>query len=657
MPGTASINGVISGLKTDEIIAKLIEIERIPIKRLEAQRATLNSKLAAWQEANTRILALKTKADSLALSSTFDVKSLISSDEDIIRGSASSSAQTGTYYLKVNTLARAHQLKTEGFADTTTTRVGTGTITIAIGTGAPVQITIDETNNTLAGIRNAINNSNAGVTASIINDGSGTNPYRLVITSNKTGTVGTITLNVTGTLPAFTDLQSAQDASLTLGDGAGSEITVYKSSNTITDLIPGVTLNLQKADPTKVITVTIENNTNAVKQSIKDFVDQYNNLMDYINQQFKYNTETNSGGALFSDSSLQLIQSDLATRVGKPIEGLSQSVKLLSQIGITSTTSDNKLLIDETKLDEALKNNIDTIKRLFAAVGDTTNGAISYVSSTERTKISGTNGYEIVVTAVATQSRITAGVAQTGVLTQDEEITINNTTIKLTTGMSAEQVVAKINEYSSQTGVIASRTDINGQGTGDYLTLTRIGYGNLSIRAISNLSNTQPGQITSGLGNVLVTQDDYDGEAGTGTGAAGTDVAGTINGEPATGNGQYLTGNVGNENTEGLKIKITATTPGNYGVIYFTKGVGAILSDYLSFITSADTGAIDAAQDTINSQIKDINDYIAELEKRIAAKEEQLVAKFTAMENALSKLQSQGQFLAGQLAQIANGWK
>lgn len=432
---------------------------------------------------------------------------------------------------------------------------------------------------------------------------------------------------------------------------------MYKSSNTITDLIPGVTLNLQKADPTKTITITVENDTDAVKQSIKDFVDQYNNLMDYINQQFKYNTETNSGGTLFSDSSLQLIQSDITTKIGKPVEGLNQQITLLSQIGITATTNDNKLSIDETKLDEVLKNGTETIKRLFAAAGDTTNGAVSYVSCTEKTKISSISGYEIVVTAAATQSRITAGVAQTGVLTQDEEITINNITINLTSGMTASQVVAKINEYTSQTGVIASRTGINGQGTGDYLTLTRVGYGNLSIRAVSNLSNSQPGQVTSGIGNVLVTQEEYYGEAGTGTGAAGTDVAGTINGEPATGSGQYLTGNVGNQNTEGLKIKITATSPGNYGVIYFTKGVGAILSDYLSFITAADTGAIDAAQDTINSQIKDINDYIAELEKRIAAKEEQLVAKFMAMESTLSKLQSQGQFLAGQLAQISNGWK
>ncbi|MDI6827447.1 MAG: flagellar filament capping protein FliD [Armatimonadota bacterium] len=656
MPGTASISGVISGLKTDEIIAKLIEIERVPINRLQAQKATLNSKLSAWQEANTRILALRTKANSLALGSTFDVKRLTSSDDTIILGSASPSSQVGTYYLKINAVARAHQIKTEGFADITT-QVGTGELTITVGSGAPVQITIDETNNTLAGIRDAINKSNAGVTASIINDGSESNPYRLVITSNKTGITGTITIEVTGTLPTFTNLQSAQDASLTLGDGEGSEITVYKSSNTITDLIPGITLNLQKADATKTVTITVENDTNAIKQSIKDFVDQYNNLIDYINQQFNYDSETNTGGTLFSDSSLQLILSDITAKTGEPVEGLNQQITLLSQIGITATTSDNKLSIDEFELDEVLKDGTETIKRLFASVGDTTNNAISYVSCTEKTKISGTNGYSIVVTAVATQSRITAGVAQTDVLTQDEEITINNIAINLTSGMTPTQVIAKINEYTSQTGVIASRTDINGQGTGNYLTLTRVGYGNLSISAVSNLSNSQPGQVTSGLGNVLVTQEEFSGEAGTGTGAAGTDVAGTINGEPATGNGQYLTGNVGNQNTEGLKIKITATTPGSYGAIYFTKGVGAILSDYLSFITTADTGAIDAAQDTINSQIKDIDDYIAELEKRIATKEEQLVAKFMAMESALSKLQSQGQFLAGQLAQISNGWK
>ena len=101
MPGTTSISGVISGLKTDDIISKLLELERIPITRLEAKRTALNAKLKAWQDANTRILAVKAKADLLAQSSTFEAKLFTSADETILKGSADWSAQAGTYYLKV----------------------------------------------------------------------------------------------------------------------------------------------------------------------------------------------------------------------------------------------------------------------------------------------------------------------------------------------------------------------------------------------------------------------------------------------------------------------------------------------------------------------------------------------------------------------------
>ena len=138
MPGTSSISGVISGLSTDDIISKLIELERAPITRMQSKKTKLNARLTAWQEANTRILALKSKMDSLASSFTFDARKLTSSDEAILKGTASIGADVGTYYLKVNSLARAHQLRTDGdgFADTTSTPVGTGTLSIQTGSSA-----------------------------------------------------------------------------------------------------------------------------------------------------------------------------------------------------------------------------------------------------------------------------------------------------------------------------------------------------------------------------------------------------------------------------------------------------------------------------------------------------------------------------------------
>lgn len=660
MPGTSSINGVISGMQTDQIIAKLIELERAPIVRLQAQKATLNARLTAWQEINTRILALKTKADQLASSSTFGARTFISGDETVVKGSASPGAQPGVYYVRVNALARSHQLVSNGYADTTNTRVGTGTIAIQAGNNSPITISIDDTNNTLAGLRDAINRSGADVVAAIVHDGSQDSPYRLVVTSKTSGTAGEITMTINlsgGTDPIFSTMQAAQDASITLGEGAGA-VTVTKSVNTITDLIPGVTLNLQQAKPEALITLTVQANPSAAKQAIKDFVEQYNNLVDYINQQFKFDLESKTAGALFSDSSLSLIHSDLVNKIACSVSNLNQPITMLSQIGITLSAKDNKLSLDEEQLDKSLADDLDMVRRLFVSEGTTTSAGISYVSSTSATKPSGSTGYAIDITAVATQARVTAGIAQTGPLANDETLLLNGVQILLTAGMTPTQVISKINEYSSKTGVVASRTDIDGQGTGDYLTLKRIAYGSApGISVISTASNQENAGYTSGIGTVQVTERASSGEAGTGTGEPGTDVSGTINGEPATGTGQILIGNQGNDNTEGLKIRVTGTSIGSYGIIQFTKGIASIVSDYLAFVTEPNIGSVNSQQSDLRNLMSYIDSDIANLEERVAAKQERLLAKFTAMESALGKLQTQSQFISNQLSQVSKSWK
>lgn len=655
MAGIASIGGVISGLDTNNIIDQLIALERAPITRLQTKKSTLNAKLSAWQDANTRILALKAKAEQLANNTTFDTKLMTSSDESIIDGSVSYTAQTGTYYLKVNQLARAHQMKTEGYADPSA-EIGTGSITITIGSGAPKVITIDETNNTLTGLKDAINQAGVGIKASIVNDGSGDTPYRLVITSETSGTQGQITIDcaLSGDTPlSFTTMQAAQDACITLGEGEGA-ITVYKSKNEITDLIPGVTLKLKAVDVDKTVTITVNNDTSEVKKYIQEFVEQYNNLLDFINQQFKYDTTTNKGGVLFADSSLAAIQADLNDKIFSPVSGLNQTIKVLSQIGITNSRTDGKLVIEETALADALDANIDEIKNLFSTIGTTTNSRVTFIAAGANTKTPGPEGYTVEITAVATRARVTAGISQTEALAQDEEIVINGQTITLNVGMTPEQVVSRINEFSAKTGVVASRTDINGEGSGNYLTLTRSGYGSAgTISVKSNVSNLS-GAGTTGIGTALVTHTDFAGEAGTGTGAAGTDVEGTINGEPAIGKGQILTGKEGNATTDGLTLRITAQATGNYGTVSFSKGIASVLNDYLDFITRPTTGAVKSAQDDITSSMKAIDDDIAMWEERIEIKRERLIIKFAMMESALSKLKGQGNYLASTLGQFSS---
>lgn len=661
MAGTSSISGVISGMKTDEIISKLMDLEKAPITRMQAKQATLKTQLAAWQDANTRLLALKVKADALMNPGTFTSSSFISSDESMVTGSADKTAAVGTYFLKVLNLAQTHQVSTQGYADISNSRVGSGSITIQVGSGEAKTITIDSSNNTLAGLRDAINRSNAGVTAAIINDGDSSNPYRLLITSKTSGSVGHITITASlddGTTPIISTIQSDQDALIRLGEG-DTAITVTKPSNTIADLIPGMTLNLKSADPNKTVTINSIRDIESAKKAIRDFVDQYNNLMDFMNAQFSFDTETNTSGTLFSDSSLMSLQSSLRSMISVPLSGTDQSIKLLSQIGITSTSND-MLSINETELDNALSQNIDQVMKLFANTGESSNIAIEYISSSNKTKSSDVNGYKVNITRPATQARITAGVAQSDVLANSELLTINGFSIDLNAGMTQTQVISAINALSAKTGVMASATNADGSGSGNYLTLTSIGYGSAQvITAISSRSNggTAPTNDTSGIGVIAVSQSSAAGESGMGTGAAGVDVAGTINGEPATGKGQELTGNSDNPNTADLKIRVMATVPGDYGTIRYTKGIASSFSGFINSMVDSSTGVVASAQQFIQSQIDSMTSDITDMQARIDIKQQRLEVQFAAMESALSKLQSQGEYLTAQITAMSNSKK
>jgi flagellar hook-associated protein 2 len=204
---TSSISspGIASGLDVNGIVAKLMELERIPLTRLTTKEANYNAKLTAYGSIKGALSSLQTAAAALAATTTFNAKSVAVSDATVVTASASSAAAAGSYTLSVTQLAKFHTLRsTTNYAATTDT-FNTGTLAISIGGGAAVNVTIDSNNNTLAGIRQAINDSQAGVTATILNDGT-TN--RLVLTSNTSGSAGPISVTATdsgsgGTNPAF----------------------------------------------------------------------------------------------------------------------------------------------------------------------------------------------------------------------------------------------------------------------------------------------------------------------------------------------------------------------------------------------------------------------------------------------------------------------
>jgi len=370
---TLSVSGIASGLDTDSIIQALVDVRRAPITLLEEQKKELNSKLSAFQTFNTLLNSLETTVNSLNSINDFRAKDGSSSDESVVTVTSTGSAQTGSFNIVVNQIAKAETFVAEGVADKTTTPIASasGLLSFTVGSGSPVEISVTAST-TLEDLKNAINSANAGVTATIVDDGSGSNPYRLVLRSDTTGSDGNITFNQDDTDLTFVNTQPDQDASITL-DG----IDILSSSNTITDVISGVTINVVAEGTTSF---TISNDTSAVTAKINEFVEAYNAVKDFINQHSKYDTVTEKKGVLFGDSTLSLISMKLRQVIGSGVSGLSDTYTSLSQIGI-KTNSTGLLEIDSEELSTALDTDFVSVSRIFIQDDDTsTDGVLQQLS-------------------------------------------------------------------------------------------------------------------------------------------------------------------------------------------------------------------------------------------------------------------------------------
>lgn len=370
---TSSISspGIASGLDVNSIISKLMELERIPLTKLNTQETNYQAKLTAYGSVKGALSGLQAATTKLATSSTFSAKSATVSDTTILSASASSTAAAGSYNLSITQLAKYHTVRSNTAYAATSDTFNTGTLDISINGGTAVPVTIDGSNNTLAGIAQAINNTtNVGVTATVINDGT-TN--RLVLRSNTSGSVGGISVAVTddgsGGTHALANLdsvslvqtQAADDAMLTING-----LAITRTSNTITDAIEGVTLALTKGTVASpgTATLTVANNTSATTTAIEAFVKAYNDSVKLLKSSSAYDAATKKAAALTGDSTVRSLQSQLSTLVQSSVTGVTGGISSLSDIGIT-VQRDGTLSTDSTTLAAALADPAKDVAALF----------------------------------------------------------------------------------------------------------------------------------------------------------------------------------------------------------------------------------------------------------------------------------------------------
>jgi flagellar hook-associated protein 2 len=637
---TNIISGLSSGIDWKTMVDQLISVDHQRVDLITNKQKTEQTKLTEWQNVSTKLLALKTAVGNLKDPDAFNVyKAGMSTDNaavpaaGLLAVTSSTTASAGSYTIKVNNLATAQKISSKTFTTMTSALGITGGLTINGAT-----ITIDGAD-TLLNVRDKINNANAGstptgVTAGIVSYGAGDN--RLILTSDTTGVGGIIDLSG-APLAAFefdhpvNELTAGADASLTVNG-----VPVTRTKNIIADLIPGVTLNLLNSDSSATITLTLGRDTDAIMTKINAFVASYNSISSYIKTQTSYDaTKKQTGGVLFGDGTLASIKTDLTSRLTESVWGVSASYATLGMVGV-NVDRYGQLSVDNGKLTNLLKTNFNDLVKLFAANVTTSTGSMGYISHGNQTK---PGEFQVHIDTIATRSASApsdGGLDVDGKLTNNEELTITagkkTAVINLTAGMSMTQIVETINGGMTL-GVTAAAVD--GQ-----LVLTQDSYGSGHTFTIQQ----QQGLLWSG-GDPAVT--------------SGVDVAGTINGEAATGTGQILKGNAGTVNIDGLSIRYTGAVPdadADAGAIRLTFGVAELFDQALFNITDTFEGYVAFKQESLQTKITGYGTQIDEMEARLERKREMLTNQYVAMETALQKIQSQSAWLTAQTQAAVNGW-
>ncbi|HEU4851112.1 MAG TPA: flagellar filament capping protein FliD [Telluria sp.] len=679
--------GIGSNLDVNSIVTQLMTAESRPLTLLARKEAGYQARISAFGSLNSALGAFQDKVSSLSTTTRFNAVTAKAADDTIVKGTASSKAVAGTYSVDVTALAQAQSLSTAGQASTTGA-IGDGgktTLTFSFGTisGGKLEngkyvsdpsasqpdpafaqdpdrgsgsVTIDSSNNSLQGIRDAINKANIGVTATIVSDGSA-NPYHLVLTSSKTGEKSSMSVAVSrdGSAPndpanpahtALADLltykaasggtqnmtqnSAGQDAQMTVNG-----IAVRGATNTVREAIQGVTLDVQKIGTTNV---TVARDKATVESNVSALVKAYNELDKTIKSLSSYNATTKVGGPLLGESSVRSIQEQVRkTLTGGA--GVGGALSSLSQAGV-SFEKDGTLSLDSAKLNKAMTDNFDDLAALFASTGSASDSLVSFVGSGNKTQ-AGTSS--LVIDRMATRGSATgsaapASLAITAGVNDKLELTINGVkgSVTLAAGSyTQDSLVTQIQSAINGTAAFSSMSigvSVSADPSGK-LSVTSSRYGAGSTVAISG----------NGAQNLF-------GSASI-EGTAGLDVAGKINGIAATGSGQRLTGASGD--AEGLSFEITGGSTGDRGTVTFSNGYASLLSRVVSGFVGTD-GMVTRQTDGLKETIKDIGKSREAMQLKLAGIEKRYRAQFSALDTMISKMNTTSQFLSQQLTQISN---
>lgn len=621
-----NVGGLVSGLDTNAMVDSLMQVERIPIMRLEQRRAGYQAKDQAWQDVATRLSALRAAVDPLSGGFAGFVTAA-SSHETAATVAVTGEPAPGALTFTIDQLAARHQAAGGSYASPDAA-VGAGDLTISIGGVNHVVATDGGT--TLAELAQRIGDLDAGVHAAVV--ALDATNHTLLITADDSGAASSFTASGTQAgLGSFGVVQQGTDAALTVGSGPGA-LTISRSSNTVTDLVAGATIELRETS-TSPVTVSVARDPDAAVAAVQGFVDELNAALGTIGDLTRYDPEAQVGGPLTGDATARTLALDLRHALSGTV--LGGAYPYAGSVGI-SIDRTGTFTFDEAKLRDALADDWDAVADLFTSGASAADPRLDYVGSTAATV---PGSYEVVITQAATSPSVEGSKYKKPSSETTFQILVDGLTVDVTVAKNAtiDESVDAINAALTGAGagsLVASRTTL--PSGDDAIRLDDSRYGSAATFQVIG----DPFGLT-GM-------------------HAGSDVAGTIGGEAATGTGRTLTADAGDPS--GLAVRVSATQAEvdgaggslSLGDVTVADGLIGALDRVLDLAEGAG-GRIARARATWQSQVDLIDDRIQVYEDRLDRREAQLLRQFASLETTMAALMSQSNWLSAQLPGLNQG--
>lgn len=412
--------GFASGMDYRAIIDAVLQAGRVPINTIQGRIDTFEKAKASFGTFSGLLDDFVSKLEGLDDSAKVAGRAASLSSTDSLTATATSKAAAGTYEINVTQIAQAHRVRSDGLSDRYSPLVSDGTITIQAGGYNQITVNVSAANgnNSLQAVADEINNADEGVIATIVNDGT---DDILIVRSEKTGAAKGMTISDTTNLNLDASgnvLQAAQDAQLDV-DG----VSITSASNSVTGAIQGVTLSLTGAT-TSTVTLNVTEDTETAKQSLQDFVDAYNEVNDYFDQQFG-TAEFRAASAVAGSLTVRQVQLDLQAIVTDKVTGIpSGKLSTLSELGISfADDGTGRIEFESSKFDALVDaGRFDEVAAVLMSTGSTTDSSVVFDSSSSRT-VAGT--YAITVSQAAERADVAGSTAiAAGGITQNENLSL-----------------------------------------------------------------------------------------------------------------------------------------------------------------------------------------------------------------------------------------